>query len=367
MRRRFTIATVTMVLVVGGVSARAMLSGGSTDSSGSDPRLPPATAEITRTTLVETKTLPGTLGYGEAVPIGADSAGTLTWIAATGSTVKQGEPLFKVDEQPVVALYGPVPMYRALAIGAVGADVTQLEEDLTALGYGDFTADDTFTPATATAVRAWQTDLGLPVTGTVEPGQVVFTPGPIRVAEQAARVGARVGGETVLSYTGTTRVVTVELEVVDQALAVTGGKVTATIPGGTSVEGTIAMVGTVATAPPASGSGEQDETGSGTGGQSAAATSDARIPVTLDIPDQLALGTLEGGPVDVDFVNQERANVLAVPVAALLALPQGGYGVEIVQGRRTRTVAVRTGLFAGGRVEISGGGIQPGMKVGMPK
>jgi peptidoglycan hydrolase-like protein with peptidoglycan-binding domain len=312
---------------------------------------------------VETKTLAGTLGYGEPVPVGAVGEGTLTWIAAVGSTVTRGEPLFKIDQRPVVSLYGAVPLYRPLRDGVVGVDVKQLEENLSGLGYTGFTVDDSFTVGTAAAVRAWQIKLGLPATGAVELGQVVFTPGPVRVAAQIARVGAPAGrGEgaaTVLSYTDTTRLVTVDLKVADQALAAQGGKVTVTIPGGKRVKGTITKVGTVAKA--------QDQGTEVPSGQNAAPAADARIAVTVDIADQQALGTLEAAPVDVDFVSQRREGVLTVPVAALLALSDGGYGVEIVEGSTTRIVAVKTGLFAAGRVEIDGGGIAEGMKVGVPK
>jgi multidrug efflux pump subunit AcrA (membrane-fusion protein) len=89
--------------------------------------------------------------------------------------------------------------------------------------------------------------------------------------------------------------------------------------------------------------------------------------VTVTIADQNKLGSLDGAPVDVDFVSQERKGVLAVPVAALLALPQGGYGVQVVQGGATSVVAVRIGMFAAGRVEISGNGIAEGVTVGVPK
>ena len=353
---------VAALLVLGGAAVRAVSSRGSSGESGRQVRLPPATAEVTRTTLVETKMVAGTLGYGEEVPVDAAGEGTLTWMAAVGSTVKRGDPLFKLDERPVVALYGTVPLYRTLRAGLEGTDVRQLEENLAALGYMGFAVDTDFTAGTAAAVREWQTKLGLAATGTVERGQVVFTPGPVRVAKHAARVGATTGradgGATVLSYTGTARQVTVELKVADQALAAEGGKVTITIPGGRSVDGTIAKVGTVATAPaPATGNP----------GQSGSTTADARIPVNVELADQQALGTLEAAPVDVDFVSQKREGVLAVPVAALLALPQGGYGVEIVEGRSTRIVAVKTVLFAAGRVEISGIGIEDGMKVGVPR
>jgi len=58
--------------------------------------------------------------------------------------------------------------------------------------------------------------------------------------------------------------------------------------------------------------------------------------------------------------------VLTVPVAALLALSEGGYGVQVVSGGTSHIVAVQVGMFAGGRVEISGAGIDVGTLVGVP-
>ena len=55
-----------------------------------------------------------------------------------------------------------------------------------------------------------------------------------------------------------------------------------------------------------------------------------------------------------------RENVLTVPVAALVALAEGGYGVRSSRARATRYVAVETGMFAGGRVEVSGDGLAEG-------
>ncbi len=56
-----------------------------------------------------------------------------------------------------------------------------------------------------------------------------------------------------------------------------------------------------------------------------------------------------------------------MPIVALLARPEGGFGVEIVEGSATRVVPVRTGMFANGRVEISGDGIAEGASVGVPR
>jgi Putative peptidoglycan binding domain len=369
MRRKLLLTAAAVVIAGGAVTGLALAWGSAAEEPAANPALPPATAKVTRTTLVDTKKVSGTLGYGDAVPVNAAQTGTLTWLAPVGSTVKRGQPLFKLDERPVVALYGSLPLYRPLRTGVKGTDVKQFEENLSKLGYTGFTVDQTYNSATAQATRSWQVDLGLTQTGAVEPGQLVIIPGAVRVAEHTARVGDQAGGgpeggASVLSYTGTTRLVTVQLKVADQALAAKGRTVTVTVPGRGPVKGRIAKVGTVATAP---------ETASGTpGGSDAAggtspAAADARIQMTVTVADQKKLGSLGAAPVDVDFVSQARKNVLAVPVAALLALPEGGYGVQIVQGGATRIVAVKTGMFAAGRVEISGDGIAEGVTVGVPK
>jgi hypothetical protein len=89
--------------------------------------------------------------------------------------------------------------------------------------------------------------------------------------------------------------------------------------------------------------------------------------VTVTIADQRALGALDAAPVDVDFISNKRADVLAVPVSALLALPKGGFGVQVVDAEGTRIVPVKTGMFAAGQVEISGQGVTEGAPVGVPK
>lgn len=371
MRPKLLTTGAAVVILGGTVAGVALALGSAAKQPAANPALPPATAKVARTTLVETKKVSGTLGYGDAVPVGTAQTGTLTWIAPVGSTVKRGEPLFKLDERPVVTLYGSLPLYRTLRAGVEGTDVEQVEENLSTLGYTGFTVDDTYTAATAQAARSWQADLGLPQTGAVEPGQVVVTPGAVRVAEHTARVGDRIGGDigggaSVLSYTGTTRLVTVELAVADQALAAKSRTVTVTVPGQGPVKGKISQVGTVATAPEPTSNASGDQASNAPGGSSSTA-SDARIRVTVTIADQKKLGSLDAAPADVDFVSQAREDVLAVPVAALLALPKGGYGVQIVEGGATRIVAVKIGMFAAGRVEIGGDGIAEGVTVGVPR
>lgn len=347
--------------ILGGVAAGVVLALGSAGNKTTGTTLPSATAKVIRTTLVETKKVSGTLGYGDPVPVKAAGPGTLTWIAPVGSTVKRGELLFKVDERPVVALYGSVPLYRALRLGENGTDVRQLEQNLSALGYSGFAVNDTYDAASANAVRRWQAALGQPQTGSVELGQVVFTPDEVRIAGHTARVGDTIGrGSPVLSYTSTTKLVTVELKVADRPLAVERRTVTVTVPGLPAVKGTISKVSTVITT---QGTPEGGPEPAGT----TSATPDARIAVTVTIADQATLDSVDASPVDVEFVSEQRQDVLAVPVTALLALPEGGFGVEVVASGKTRIVPVKTGMFAGGLVEVNGDGIAEGVAVAVPK
>jgi multidrug efflux pump subunit AcrA (membrane-fusion protein) len=89
-----------------------------------------------------------------------------------------------------------------------------------------------------------------------------------------------------------------------------------------------------------------------------------RIHVTIQF--NSAVESMGTAAVTVAFTAGQRPNVLAVPVTALLALAEGGYGVQVVDGTTTRIVAVQTGLFADGKVEITGNGLEAGMKVAVP-
>lgn len=309
---------------------------------------PPATGTITRMTLVETEKVSATLGYGDPVPVTAHANATLTWLPAEGVTVSRGQTVYRVDDQPVVLLYGSLPVYRVLRTGVEGADVKQLERNLSALGYPGFTVDDSFSSSTASAVKAWQEDLGRDATGAVAPGQVVVAPGAIRVAGVKAAVGDAASG-VVLAYTGTVRQVYIALDVSKQHLVKVGLPATVTLPDSSTVEGKVAKVGTVATS---TGSGAQ------------AATT---IAVEVSIANQSALGSLDAAPVTVTLESDRRENVLTVPVAALVALAEGGYGVQVFDASGSHYVAVQTGLFANGRVEISGAGVAEGMVVGLPR
>ena len=348
--RRQVLVAVAVVVVGGAGAAAAVGFGGTAEPAPQASTLPPATATAAKTTLTATEKVSGTLGYGTATTLTGHAGGTLTWLPAPGTVVGRGKPVYSVDLLPVTALHGTIPPYRPLTPGTTGPDVEQFEKNLAALGYTGFTVDDEYTDSTADAVRDWQDDLGRDDTGTVAPADVVVVPGDVRIAETLAVPGGPVA-VPLLSYTGVTRTVTVDLDVAKQHLVKKGLAATVTLPDGETVAGTVASVGTVATAPPTTGQQQTDQP--------------TTVEVVITVADQKALGTLDSAPVDVTLVAEKREDVVAVPVGALVALAEGGYGVQVVDGGETSYVAVETGLFADGKVEVTG--IDEGTVVGVPK
>lgn len=346
------VAAAIAVLLAGGAVTIATLGlgPGQADDDAADSSLPPETAEVTRQTLVDRETTTGELGYGPTTTASGKLAGTLTEVPESGDKVARGEALFKVDDKPVVLMYGGMPAYRDLKDGVSGPDVKQLEKNLDKLGYSGFTVDEYFDSATAAAVTQWQTDLGLEATGTVEHGRVVFASGAVRIDAVELAEGGEVGpGTKVLSFSGTEKVVTVDLEVADGRLADKDAVVGVELPDGTAIEGAIEDIYTLIQ--PAADANSEATT---------------VIEVVVGLADKEAAEEFAAATVNVTFTVGEREDVLTVPVAALLALPEGGFGVEVVEGKASRKFEVETGLFAEGRVEVSGDGIAEGTIVGIP-
>lgn len=341
--------TALLAVAAAWTAVTIMTDGGTVAATPAKPAVA-ATADIARTDLVDTKTVDGTLTYAGEHRLAATAAGTVTWVADEGAVIRRGRSLLKVDRKPLTLMYGSLPLYRTLERGIDdGPDVKQLESNLKALGYGDdLTVDDEFTYATYLAVLEWQDDRGLVETGKVDASQVVFLGSAVRVSDAKLEVGDRINpGQQAMTVSGTRRLVHVDLDTGDQAMARKGAKVTVELPGGERAKGTITSVGKVA--------------------ESSGKDQDASTTIDVDITLAKAPKTrLDQAPVDVELESERHKNVLAVPVEALLALREGGFGVEVVEGATSRIVAVKTGAFGGGMVEITGDGLAEGMKVGVP-
>jgi hypothetical protein len=360
-RFRWLIAGSLAVVAAGGVAAawRAGAFSRAASSGGVPGAAAPATQPVLREDLSVQTSVAGTLGYAGSYTVTGAGGGTLTWLPPVGQVIRQGQVLYQTDNGvPVVLLYGQVPDWRALDEGVTGADVTQLNHDLVTLGYAsrsDITALgwDYYSSETQAGVAALQSAAGISSpSGSLGLGSVVFEPTAALVTNQLGRLGGPASGP-VLSATSDQHVVSIGLSTSDESEVAAGDTVSVTLPDGSVTPGTISSVGAVA---------------SGSAGS-------ATVPVTVTLTHPRAAGTLDQAPVTVNITAQSVSNVLAVPVAALLAQPatgdgeaSGGYAVEVIGADDTRRlVPVTVGLFdsSSGMVQVTGR-LTPGQKVVVP-
>ena len=297
------------------------------------------------------------------VDLGYDPDGEVTideeFTRATGDLVERWQEDLGVDETGQVhvgeLLFAPVPA-QVLSIRAIvgtsvspvtpilevsggsllsGLDVLQLERALSVLGYDAGSVDGVYDINTARAVIEWTEAVGHGQDGRIPVGSIVFHPGSLRTTDVLASVGSAVGPSSpVLSASALAKIVRLDLPAEDQGVLSAGSQVIIVMPDRSETSGIVTFVSTVAS-------------GGGQGNPSV-----FEVEITLDIP-EVADG-LDEAPVDVKAVSEVVENVLAVPVSALMALAEGGYAVEVVEGNGVRLVAVEPGFFADGLVEIAG-------------
>jgi peptidoglycan hydrolase-like protein with peptidoglycan-binding domain len=316
------------------------------------------TAAVRRVDIAERQQVSGTLGYEGVYNVIASGPGVLTRLPAVGEVVRRGQAVYEIDGRPVVLMYGTRPPWRPLEPGMTdGVDVEQLESNLKELGYGaGLTVDQHFTTSTTTAVRRWQQAAHLTVTGSVPAGQIVFMPDAVRIGAHDLRLGEQVEpGALVEHGTSDKPAITIELSPQQLPTAKVGDRVVVTMPDGKTRDGHIAHIGAVAT----SGGGAN---------ANANGQSQPTAPVTVQV-DGATSGFLDQSEVQVAITVESHPHILAVPITALNALPDGAYEVIVVDGASTRRVHVQTGLFdeIAGLAEVSGPGLAEGQKVQVPE
>ncbi len=315
-------------------------------------------AKVVRADLRTTQQFYGTLGYGTPVAIGAaTSRGLYTWLPAAGAVIHQGQALYEVDGHGVPLLSGSRPMWRALSVNATdGPDIAELNTDLVALGYATGIAGNpSYDWRTRAAVEDWQSARGVTVTGTVAVGQVVFAHAPLRVDAVTATLGAPAqAGAPLLTATPTTQAVTLPVPVDQIYLIRRGASVTVTLPDAvTTAPGIVSEIARAATQPPDNGT-------------SNSRPQPATVAVTIRLTRPAVAARYTSAPVSVEVTTAEVRHVLAVPIAALLARPDGTFAVTVVNGAEQHDVAVTTGLYSDALVQVSGTGLAAGSSVLVP-
>jgi hypothetical protein len=354
-RGRWVAAGLVVVLAAGAASAwgAGVFTAAASPGAAGLGATAPATQPVVREDIAATTQVTATLGYAGSWTVSGHGGGTLTRLPLAGQVISQGQALYRVDNgSPVVLLYGSVPDWRGLDEGTTGADVSQLNHDLVALGYAgraDIAAVgwDYYSAETAYGVQQMEGHLGVSAPpGSLSLGQVVFEPTALRVATVTASLGGPASGP-VLTATSDRHVVTIPLDVSQQTEVKAGDTVTVTLPDGTTTPGVVSSVGTVAVT-------------SESGGNAI-----TTMPVQVSLTDPGAAGSLDQAPVTVNITTATARDVLVVPVTAVLAHAPRGYVVEIAGPRNTRRyVPVTPGIFddTSGLVQVTGA-LSPGQRV----
>jgi peptidoglycan hydrolase-like protein with peptidoglycan-binding domain len=263
----------------------------------------------------------------------------ITSVAATGTTVQLGTVLYSVESLPVVALAGTLPAWRTLSTSSAdGPDVFQLELSLKALGYdptGKMTVDSHFDSHTKAAVKAWQAGYGLPVTGTVALGSVVFLPANASVSDVKVKVGDSVGnGDGVLTLAASSQQVVIDVPAGDEPFMVPGLAVKIG-----AVDGTVTSLHSVV-------------------------RSGAAVVQAVITPSGPVQAAGNGSTVKVTVTIAKLDNALVVPSAAVASRIDGSYALQVVgAGGSTTWVRVEVLGVSGSNAAVRGAGITAGTKV----
>jgi hypothetical protein len=381
-RRRTWALAAAVALIALGASGGVVVSSSATQPARAAQREHVSTARVRREDLSATVSQDGTLTYkaeadGSPYTVINQARGAYTDLPAIGRVVRQGQVLYRVNESPLVLLYGSTPAYRTLSAGMTGPDVAELNTDLVALGYATRAqlspAPSTYGSATSIAVQKLQAALGLTQNGILSLGQAVFEPAALRVTVRSALIGGSAeAGQIVVQGTSTRRQVQVALDATEQTDMAVGDRVTITLPNNRITGGVVTSVGTVATCASGSGSGGSSSSSAAgaTDGCSSGNSSNGTPTVNVDVTpsDPAATGTWDEAPVQVGITTSRVAHALVVPVTALLARANGGYAVEVVGGRVNHLVPVSLALFddAQGLVQVTGSRLAAGQKVVVP-
>ncbi len=308
------------------------------------------TATVRRGDLTAEKEFNASISFGDEWTVTSDATGLITAQRDIGETVGFGGELIRVNNAPLTLAEGSMPMYRTLQkvdtrgrdeFGnrlklMTGPDVEQLQRFLLDSGFdaeGKLVVDGEFGPSTERAVKAWQQDVGHPISGLVNSSQLVFSADPVRIAS-ASRIGSRFESLTVSREAAD---ILVDTSNRDRSALIVGGSVKIELADGTAVEGTVTKQ-------------EQVTVADG-----------SRVwRTTIGAPRSLPTDT---STVTVGVVETVASDVFIVPVGSLLALGEGGFGVEVVDDAgQTAIVAVTVGEVLDGQAEIDGP-IEVGAKV----
>jgi macrolide-specific efflux system membrane fusion protein len=287
-----------------------------------------------------------TLAKDGTSTLASPAGGTVTSVAITvGKAVKALTKLAGINGQAVYGIPSGYPLYRDLAEGDQGPDVTALQKALAAAGYDPGEADGEFGAGTADALADWQADHGLDETGALTLASFVsYKPGAV-IDEVAVGVGDRVQAGAKLATLAPTSslVASAEVSQLDVAQLKVGQQVTLTFDAldGAETSGTVDEIADS----PTSSTAE------------AGTTTVVQYPVTVRAG-KLPSGARTGMTGQASVVTASRRSVVVVPSSAVGGT-SANPSVQVLQDGTTVTRPVVVGL-----VTTQGSEILTGLRAG---
>ncbi|MFE4666270.1 peptidoglycan-binding protein [Streptomyces sp. NPDC056716] len=412
-RRRWLLlvaVTGAVGLSVGGLGASTLVkSPAQAAAEAAAPTPSVVTAEVERRVLSQTVVLRGTVAPDRTVevmpPAAEDAKAVVTRLPVKqGQSVRAGTVVAEISGRPVIALPGPIPLYRDIQPGMAGPDVEQLQSALRELGYSVTDEEGTYGPSTEMAVKELYEDRGyapptrtetveqpsapeqepepeptaapdpaggLPATEEPVPqepvertrywlraGEVAFVPSlPALVATSGAGLGTEVTG-SVLTLSVGDLVVRGTLPAADRKLVKEEMDVQI-LSEETELQATgrLTSIGAYS----AGGASEEDDSAADTGDTAEAQPGHPVVvrgvkPLSAQFSGQDVRLTIEAASTD--------GEVLVVPASAVYATADGSTQViELLSDGSRRPVPVTAGASAAGYVEVRGDGLAEGDRV----
>lgn len=144
---------------------------------------PPPSTKVTRSYVVRTGSVDRSQRFAAeaewppTVSVRQARTGVVTSVGVEpGRRVEPGDPLFTVDLRPVVIAEGAIPSFRPLSVGVSGPDVLQVDAFLRSIGKRHGARREDFLPDLSRDVTVWQRAIGVPPTGLIETGDILFVP-----------------------------------------------------------------------------------------------------------------------------------------------------------------------------------------------
>jgi peptidoglycan hydrolase-like protein with peptidoglycan-binding domain len=152
-------AVATLSLGVGVAAGSRITSPEDAAAKTAAPKASQITVPVEKKALSSKVVARGDTSFDGAVNLRVETSGLQTAAIVTGkvptvgSTIREGKALLEITGRPVIGLAGVLPMYRTLSPGSKGPDVLQLEQTLNRLGFDPGTVDSKYDSGTAAAIE----------------------------------------------------------------------------------------------------------------------------------------------------------------------------------------------------------------------